>query len=534
MINYKSKIIQKYFDENIDNYMEKQLFNANRYYAETNLGMLMSEELNEKPEDYYKKLVDRWNWHNSFYESLLEPAILDIIKKSEKELSPKEIEQIKNIYNTCTKVDEATLVMSGSIKKYLDYWVNSITVWDENMTNNEANQSLITPAKETFFAQYQIDHLLYIYYKNQNSEKAKEKEKEIISKYHAGDESLFINRFKRQFSKDMNKSCEELQADIKKYQIPDEVKIKHQYFMIEHPDRKAIDNIIIYDNIYEKLIGSNLIGLSGFLLRTQVLKYLDESCVLKNYGYIYEFSNEVIDDSLDKLINERNNFMEKDVRVYKQRGDTCAIACLMMALEYFGVMEKANWYDEKRLYRVYRSNYMAGTPFAALAYHFAKNNINTEIIHSEKNLFKNDKGLIDSETFESAMDEYKDLLKLAEENGASIKNGVDINSDTIINKLKEGNLVILAGEISDVFHAVLACGYDKDEIILCDPLYKNKVRKKKEEIDSFINTSIGKWMISINNMNKRKDLLNSLDTFNSTADKLLKKESKKTKKYERN
>ena len=92
----------------------------------------------------------------------------------------------------------------------------------------------------------------------------------------------------------------------------------------------------------------------------------------------------------------------------------------------------------------------------------------------------------------------------------------------------------MAGEISDVFHAVLACGYDKDEIILCDPLYKNKVRKKKEEIDSFINTSIGKWMISINNMNKRKDLLNSLDTFNSTADKLLKKESKKTKKYERN
>ena len=59
--------------------------------------------------------------------------------------------------------------------------------------------------------------------------------------------------------------------------------------------------------------------------------------------------------------------MDKDVRPYKQRGDTCAIACMMMVLEYYKVIPKANWYDERRLYRLYGSKYMDGTPFSALA-----------------------------------------------------------------------------------------------------------------------------------------------------------------------
>ena len=68
---------------------------------------------------------------------------------------------------------------------------------------------------------------------------------------------------------------------------------------------------------------------------------------------------------------------DKAIRIYKQRGDTCAICCMMMALEYFNLMEKANWYDERRLYKIYGSNYISGTPFSALAYHFSKNGLNT-------------------------------------------------------------------------------------------------------------------------------------------------------------
>ena len=67
--------------------------------------------------------------------------------------------------------------------------------------------------------------------------------------------------------------------------------------------------------------------------------------------------------------------MDKDVHPYKQRKDTCAIACMLMVLEYYKVIEKANWYDEKRYYRLYGSKYVVGTPFSALAYHFSKNGL---------------------------------------------------------------------------------------------------------------------------------------------------------------
>ena len=62
--------------------------------------------------------------------------------------------------------------------------------------------------------------------------------------------------------------------------------------------------------------------------------------------------------------------MDKNIYPYKQKGDTCAIACMMMVLEYYYIMDKANWYDEKRLYRIYGFKYMTGTPFSALAYHW--------------------------------------------------------------------------------------------------------------------------------------------------------------------
>ena len=40
----------------------------------------------------------------------------------------------------------------------------------------------------------------------------------------------------------------ELLEDIKHYRIPEYYKTQHFYFTLEHPDRKAIRDIIIYDN----------------------------------------------------------------------------------------------------------------------------------------------------------------------------------------------------------------------------------------------------------------------------------------------
>ena len=189
--------------------------------------------------------------------------------------------------------------------------------------------------------------------------------------------------------------------------------------------------------------------------------------------------------------------MNHNVRPYKQRGDTCTIACMMMALEYFKVLKRANWYDEKRYYRIYGSKYMSGTPFSALAYHFAKNGLETKIFHEDLSLFNNEKKALSDEDFQLAMNEYSTMLERAKQVGAKVINGILIDDKLVKQELEEGNLVIVAGEITGGYHAILISGYEKEQFIVCDPLFKSKQIKTEEELNQFMNTSIGKWFISI-------------------------------------
>lgn len=114
MGNIKSKIIPEEWKANIDEIMETQLFNANRYYAESNpnISSLMNDELYNSPQVFLERLINRWKWHNSYYELLLEPAYLSLVRNSQIELSPKEIDELIKVYTTSCLVDETTLVMS--------------------------------------------------------------------------------------------------------------------------------------------------------------------------------------------------------------------------------------------------------------------------------------------------------------------------------------------------------------------------------------------------------------------------------------
>ena len=534
MDSVKSKIIPEYLKSNIDEIMEIQLLNANRYYAESNskINILMENELYQKPEEFLYKLKERWKWHNIYYELLLEPSFNKIVREKFIELSPTELDNIINIYLTSCLVDEATLVMSGAIKKYLDYNCKNIRLSSENDLTEKLNFMLITPPVETFFAQYQIDHLYYIYLFKTNSAETQKFKEYLLAKYHAGDEKIFINRFKKNFKKNLSMSEKEILENIQCFKISENYKIQHFYFTLEHPERKAIRDIIIYDNLDEKLIASNLIGVSGFLFRRKVLEYLNDSGVLKNSGYIYEFNKEVVLSSLKHLKEERKKNMDKDVKPYKQRGDTCAIACMMMILEYYNIIPKANWYDERRLYRIYGSKYMSGTPFSALAFHLAKKGLKTTIYHENKELFKNKRGVIDELDFKLAMEEYKEHLKNAKNKGANIINGLKINTEVLKQKLQEGNLVILAGEIVGGYHAILLTGYDQEGFKVCDPLYKIKQTRTIEEIENFMNTSIGKWFISVNDTTLEKEnLLNNLEKFTNDAQKFMSIEENRSLKY---
>lgn len=534
MENIKSKIIPDNLKNNIDEVMELQLFNANRYYAESNpeISHLMKEELHNSPEIFLDRLRTRWNWHNTYYETLLEPAYEKLMREDSMELSPKEIENLIKIHSTSCLVDEATLVMSGAIKKYLDYNCQKVNVSDENISFNEASAMLITPPIETFFAQYQIDHLYYIYLLKTEDGDAQKFKEYLIKKYHANDEKIFSSRFKKRFRHNLLMSESQILEDIKHYKISKSYKTKHFYFTLEHSDRKAIRDIIIYDNLDEKLIASNLIGISGFLFRRKILEYLNSSGILKNKGYIYEFNNNIIIEALEILKKERKNKMDKNVQPYKQRGDTCAVACMMMVLEYYKIMNKANWYDERRLYRIYGSKYMRGTPFSALAYHMSKNGLDTAIYHSDMNLFNNNYGILNNNDFELAMDEYKEFLNYAEKSGTKVVNGIDINANLLKTKLQEGDLVILAGEVFGGYHAILLTGYNDKEFIVCDPLYKDKQTRTFGEIEEYMNTSIGKWFITVNDKTIEKEkLINSLDKFSTEAKELMTKKETRSHRH---
>lgn len=188
--------------------------------------------------------------------------------------------------------------------------------------------------------------------------------------------------------------------------------------------------------------------------------------------------------------------MDKDVKPYKQKGSTCAIACLMMILEYYKQIPKADWNYEKQYYKAYRSKYMDGTPFSAIAYHLAKNNFEVELIHSDKNLFHKN-NVIEDYIFNGAMEEYKEYLEGAKKYGLKIKTGIDLNHKMLKQYLEKGKMIILALEFGTCLHAILLTGYEEDSFIVCDPQYKQKQKMTFTEIDDFMNTSLGKWCIVV-------------------------------------
>lgn len=184
------------------------------------------------------------------------------------------------------------------------------------------------------------------------------------------------------------------------------------------------------------------------------------------------------------------------VKVYRQkREDSCAICCMMMVMEYFGIIS-CNSYYEKHFYYKLKSNYISGTPLSAVAWYLNKLGLEVEIFHSSKDIFVNNEYL-DNYTFLNCMDEYKKYLSYCENKGVVICNGISIDGSFIKNKIKDNYLIILSGIIGNVLHAVLVENYDEEKFVVCDSLCKEKVCYSEEEIDKFCDTPLGKWCVCV-------------------------------------
>ncbi len=191
--------------------------------------------------------------------------------------------------------------------------------------------------------------------------------------------------------------------------------------------------------------------------------------------------------------------MEKNVKPLKQNGPTCAIMCMLMVLNYYNKISKVNWYDERNYYRRLKSKYIEGTPLSAVALILARNNLETIILHSEKEYFSNNKNYLDNYTYDKLIEEYKMFLNNAKENGALIEKNIDINTNTIKKYIEKDYLIILPGMIGSSIHAILITGYEYNSFYACNPLFKEKQNMSKEEIEKYMTTPIGRWCVLVKN-----------------------------------
>lgn len=520
----KKKIIPEEWKEDIDNIMEKQLFNANRYYAENNpkLSEIVNTYTRLTSSDFLKVLKQQWSWHNSFYEDLLEPVVNLYIQKSSKELSPKEVLELKKIYKTMCKVDEATLSISAGIKKHLEN--NMRKNFTNNISNKISNEELYmacTPPEETFFIRYYKDHIRYLIAQKQNNNlEVKRIENELLERYHANDDKIFKGRLKK-FKNLEDLSIEELEKKMKELDIDKNYKVKHLYFTLENSEKKAYRDILLYDNLQEKQIAKSLIGVSGFVLRKKILEYLKEENLIESDEHIYQYTDSSIESALDQLYEIRKVAMEKNVKAYKQHGPTCAVCSLLMALNYYDKINTPNRLMERELYKRYKSTYMDGAHYSGIANQLVRQGLNVKLLHSEKGLFKNEKNYI-PDSFEQLLSEYKQYLRNIDKEKFDVECGVDINEETLKDALQNNNLVLLAGTQGEFLHSIVICGYENDKFIICDPQSNEKEKVANKEIKEFMDTPIGKWCIVVNNQSSEKDdLIKACDLYYKQAKNFL-------------
>ena len=174
---------------------------------------------------------------------------------------------------------------------------------------------------------------------------------------------------------------------------------------------------------------------------------------------------------------------------------------MLMVLSYYNVIDKINWYDERRLYRIYKSKYIDGVPFSAILYHLSKNNLDVSIYHSENSLFKNN-NVFNDEMFDLLLNEYNEFLNNAIKYSAKVYKEVNINIKLLKEKLNENNLIILAGMVDNIYHSILLSECVDNGFIVHDPLNKDKKIMTYNEINNYMITNIGKWFIVVNGKSK--------------------------------
>lgn len=515
--SHKGRIIPDEWKCNIDRLLVEDLLNANRYFAQANpaIAQLVTREASRSPEDFYRELSTRWGWHHQFYELGLEPVLSLVLEPNHFGLSPTQVDALVGVYEAASLVDQATLPVSAAIKRHLDLWIAE----ESRHLTKEERMLLITPPVDSFWVVYHKDHLEYIRALKQGNPRASDLKQRLLDKYHASDEKIFEGRFQK-FTKDFEGETDDIETQIKKLTQDESYWTRHLYFALERPRAQAIRDILIYDNREEYRILMSLLGISGYVLRKRVLGYLDQTRLLKNDGKIYEFADEIVLSGLKRLREYRSSLLHKSVKAYRQTGLTCGASSLMMALHYYGLSD-LDQRTENSIHQSSKSSIVEGNHFSGLAKIAAALGLETVVLHSESEMFKNE-GMFTESVFNNLMREYKSYLEDGSALGVQVLNGVDINIDLLKRYLANNYLVILGGHTGSFLHAILLVGYNDRSLVVRDPLDPSSQTYSNGYIESYLKTNIGSWALAVRRQQRAlDDFLKKLPKFVEQARKYI-------------
>lgn len=502
ILSRKSLLIPPGWKKDIDDVLTNDLLGANRYFAKGNpaLKQHLVRQAGLDPTSFHCALVSRWNWHNTFFEDYLEPALKDILFKNVFSITPKRVELIARVYQTMSLIDQATLIPTAATKMHLEFWLDLYT--RKMLLSDSEVGLLMTPERPAFWIEYLNDHLSY--FAERNQEKKLLIRSWLLEKYHINDEEIFEGRLKKlsSFSSLGSASIRRKMKKLMKYRKDWSTRY---YFFVERPQCRDLVKTIEFDNSDEYELLSTFIGISGFIFRKSVLDLLNRTKIIPNTGLIYEIDDNRVAKGLERLTEYRNQFMIKEVANFQQSSmDTCAPTCLMMVLHHFG-LSKLGTEAEFAIYHQSQAGKTPGAHFSGLQKIADKMGLETVLTHSEVEMFKNN-GYFDETLFRELLAAYKShLTGLGKK--AIVKNGEIIDGAYIRNLLEDDYLIILAGGKS-ILHAVLVVGYDKGGFVINDPLSTKREHWSIDKMLRFISTPIGSWALAIR---KQGDSLKALE-----------------------
>lgn len=517
----KSVIIPSLWKDDIDATIEKELVGANRYFAEANphLSEIVERRSLIPPQEFFQELCARWNWHNEFYENLLEPALPLLLEPNVFRLTPRQIAILRDAYMTGSLVDQATLVVSAAIKKHVSYWIGCLPEC-KCLSDEDLGVFLSLPTTP-YPVQYVIDHISYLISMRER-DGAMDRKEQLVRQYHASDEEIFNGRMRR-FAYLAEYDASDLKKSIGDLRYEDTRWIKHFYLGLERPRIKAMMQSLAYDNNEEKQIARELIGISGFVLRKEVLRYLVETKILPAGSGIYQYQDTNIEAAMGKLIAYRKDVMDRQVTPFSQHGLTCSAACLTMIAAHFGLAKLSEEFEEE-VVEASKSNLTIGQHYSGVAAKAVSLGLEIVLVHSASQMFDNSQRWLPAGLFESLMTEYRSYLKEIEGHWlARIECNARLAPEDLRSYLEDGYLVMVAGVISgEILHSILLTGYNSEGYLVIDPIGGRKRQMRDRELGTFMDTKIGRWIMAIRpDQGAVLGLEESLATYKEEAKRLL-------------